>query len=410
MTNNSSNKPNGISENSENINYTQLGFKSAEKAQSQPSTIDGYLDNAYDKFQKEFELDEAEKQERINALKEKIKSEKINTELANAEIDNLKKRVEKCDKNITEKEREKIDIQNGDGTMENGDTTAFVIGAFITLLLTMYLFVFYSSSGYSAFYGIKQGSLGFINPNVFSDAINKGGGVIALIILFPVIFLAMGFYIHVAIENNKKLKAQKLPGKYGVIVGLLTITLIADMFIGYKISQGVHTNSFNAGLTNETWKFNMIFTDINFYLVLVLGFVVYVVWGFLLNFVLSHPYLRTESEKLKLEIKELNRQIDNIEKEKGEFNSRIERAQSDIRTNAHNIDGFQNAIDDIVNGKTQINIDSLKGAIGEFMGGWQNYTNGSFNTDTAKSLNDEATIAQNQWLNLKLQKLTNKTE
>jgi chromosome segregation ATPase len=134
------------------------------------------------------------------------------------------------------------------------------------------------------------------------------------------------------------------------------------------------------------------------------------VWGFLLNFVLSHPYLRTESEKLKLEIKELNRQIDNIEKEKGEFNNRIERAQSDIRTNAHNIDGFQNAIDDIVNGKTQINIDSLKGAIGEFMGGWQNYTNGSLNTDTAKSLNDEATIAQNQWLNLKLQKLTNKTE
>jgi hypothetical protein len=410
MTNNSSNKPNGISEKLENITFTQLGFKSAEKAQSQPSTIDGYLDNAYDKFLKELELDEAGKKERINALKEKIKCEKISKEEANAEIDTLKQRVEKCDKKITEKEREKIDIQNGDGTMENGDTTAFVIGAFITLLLTMYLFVFYSSSGYSAFYGIKQGSLGFINPNVFSDAINKGGGVIALIILFPVIFLAMGFYIHVAIENNKKLKAQKLPGKYGVIVGLLTITLIADMFIGYKISQGVHTNSFNAGLTNETWKFNMIFTDINFYLVLVLGFVVYVVWGFLLNFVLSHPYLRTESEKLKLEIKELNRQIDNIEKEKGEFNNRIERAQSDIRTNAHNIDGFQNAIDDIVNGKTQINIDSLKGAIGEFMGGWQNYTNGSLNTDTAKSLNDEATIAQNQWLNLKLQKLTNKTE
>ena len=127
MTNNSSNKPNGISEKLENITFTQLGFKSAEKAQSQPSTIDGYLDNAYDKFQKELELDEAGKKERINALKEKIKCEKISKEEANAEIDTLKQRVEKCDKKITEKEREKIDIQNGDGTMENGDTTLSLI-------------------------------------------------------------------------------------------------------------------------------------------------------------------------------------------------------------------------------------------------------------------------------------------
>ena len=224
------------------ITYSQYGFRSAQKSQSQPAGIDGYLDNVYEQFLEEQKLDEQGLKDRISKLKAELQSEKTKKNDANAEISSYKSFKEDKEKQIEELELEKIDIRNGDG--EIGDTSSFVIGAFITLLLTMYLFVFYSSSGYSAFYGIKPGSLGFINPNVFSDAINKGGGVIALIILFPVIFLAMGFYIHVAIENNKKLNLENKPSKYGIISGLLFITLIADIFIGYKsLKECIQMNS-----------------------------------------------------------------------------------------------------------------------------------------------------------------------
>lgn len=50
---------------------------------------------------------------------------------------------------IQELELERIDIKNGEG--ELGDTTSFIIGLSVTILLTLYLFVFYSSSGYSSF-------------------------------------------------------------------------------------------------------------------------------------------------------------------------------------------------------------------------------------------------------------------
>ena len=398
---------------SENINgdgkitYSQYGFRSAQKSQSQPAGIDGYLDNVYDQFLEEQRLDGQGLKDRISKLKAELQSEKTKKNDANAEISSHKSFKEDKEKQIEELELEKIDIRNGDG--ELGDTSSFVIGAFITLLLTMYLFVFYSSSGYSAFYGIKPGSLGFINPNVFSDSINKGGGVIALIILFPVIFLAMGFYIHVAIENNKKLNAQNKPSKYGIITSLLLITLVADIFIGYKISQGVHTNEFNTGLTNETWKFKMIFSDINFYLVLVLGFVVYVVWGFLLNFVLSHSYLKTESEKVKLMIENLNNKITDKRKELSDIISKIHKYESDVITSESKIQGKEKDIIGYENGVIPINIASLKGSVGEFMGGWQNYTNNNLYTDVAIRLNDEAIKAQNIWLTNKIQNLNSES-
>lgn len=382
------------------ITYTQYGFRSPQKSQSNPEGIYGYLDNVYDKFLEEQKLDEQGLKDRISKLKAELQQERAKKNDAAAVI--LSNRVHKDnkEKQIEELELEKIDIRNGEG--EIGDTSSFIIGSFITLLLTMYLFVFYSSSGYSAFYGIKQGSLGFINPNVFSDAINKGGGVIALIILFPFIFLAMGFYIHIAIENNKNLQLQNKRPKYGIILSLLFITLIADAFIGYKISQGVHTNEFNAGLTDEMWKFTMIYSDINFYLVLVLGFVVYIIWGFLLNFILSHSYLKTESEKIKLMIENIDRKITEMRKELSDIISKTHKLESDISTSESKIQEKEKDIIGYENGVIPINISSLKGSVGEFMGGWQNYTHGNFYTDDALRLNNEAIKVQSLWLNNKL--------
>ncbi|MDZ4667463.1 MAG: hypothetical protein SGJ00_06215 [bacterium] len=76
-----------------------------------------------------------------------------------------------------------------------------------------------------------------------------------MIILFPVIFLGLGFLIHDALEKQK----------YFFITGLLSFPLIVDAIIGYKISQSICAKEFNAGLSDQLWQFNMIYSDINFY-------------------------------------------------------------------------------------------------------------------------------------------------
>ncbi|WP_343633642.1 hypothetical protein [Fluviicola sp.] len=382
------------------ITYTLYGFRSASKSRSNPEAVEGYLNLVYDKFLEEQMLDEQGIKSQISKLKAEVQQEKTRKNDVTAEISSTKRHKEDKEKEIEELEIEKVDIRNGDG--ELGDTSSFILGAFIALLLTLYLFVFYSSSGYSAFYGIKPGSLGFINPDVFTDAQNKGGGVIALIILFPVIFLGLGFLIHNSMETNKKLTLQGKPKRYLLISLLLVITLIADVFIGYKISQGVHTNAFNAGLTDETWKFKLVFEDINFYLVLVLGFVVYVIWGFLLNFVLSHSYLKTESEKVKLMLENVGNKITDRRKELTDIISKINRLESDFNNCESKIQQKEKDIIGYENGVIPVNVSSLKGSIGEFMGGWQNFTHGNFHQEEALKLVNEAIKVQTNWLNVKL--------
>lgn len=395
-------------DNSDKTTFNQLGFRSAQKSQSNPEAIKGYLEIVYDKFLEDQKLDEQGIRDRISKLRADVQQEKARKQDLIADINAFKRIKEDKEKETEELELEKIDVRNGD--TETGNTTQFVIGSFITLLLTLYLLVFYSSSGYSAFYGVKSGSLGFINPNIFADATNKGGGVIALIILFPVIFLGLGFLIHDSLEKNKKRSSEKEPKRYGLILGLLIITFLADSFIGYKISEGVHANEFNAGRTNELWGLSMIFSDINFYLVLILGFVVYVIWGFLLHYVLSHPYLKTESEKISLMIENLNNRIAEKRKDLSDIIAKIHRLDSDIVTIDNRVEGKQKDIIGYENGVIPVNISSLKGSVGEFMGGWQNYTYGNFSHMRAKNLADAAISNQNEWLADKIKNLNSETK
>ena len=406
MTKENKNEENQNIGDNEKITYTQLGFRSAQKSQSAPDAIEGYLEIVYDKFLDEQELNEQGLKDRISKLKAEVQQEKARKQDVIAEINANKRNKEDKEQEIEDLNLEKIDIKNGEG--ETAETIPFVIGAFITLLLTLYLFVFYSSSGYSAFYGIKPGNLGFINPNVFADATNKGGGVITLIILFPVIFLGLGFLIHDSLEKNKKLADDNKPKQYGVIITLLLITLIADAFIGYKISEGVHNNEFNAGRVDELWKFNMIFSDINFYLVLILGFVVYVIWVFLLNYVLSHPYLKTESEKMKLMVENINTRIGEKRKELTDIIAKIHKLEGELVTIDNKVEEKQKDIIGYENGVIPINISSLRGSIGEFMGGWQNYTHGNSTPEKATNLIENSIKNQNAWLQNKLESL--KTE
>ncbi len=388
---------------SDKITLTQYGFQSATNSQSNPESIDGYLNKVYDKFLEDQKLDETGVKNRISRLREEVILEKSRKNDLQAEITTYNANKIDKENEIQELELERIDIKNGEG--ELGDTTSFIIGAFITILLTLYLFVFYSSSGYSSFYGIKQGSLGFINANVFSDALNRGGGVFALIILFPVIFLGLGFLIHNALEENKGLVKEGKSQKYGLISVLLFITFIADAFIGYKIAEGVHNNEFNAGRTNELWNFNMIFSDINFYLVLILGFVVYVIWGFLLNYVLSHSYLKTENEKTKIMLGNISNRIQEKRNELNIILSKIAKAESDILSCNAKIEDKEKNISGYETGDIPINISTLKAAIGEFMGGWQYFTNGNFNSDEALKLNNEAIRVQTNWMKSKIENL-----
>lgn len=372
--------------------YMHLGRLSAQARKSNALLIEPALEEVYHRFISDEEMTEDGRKDRIQRLKGEITQKKNLKIQAQSELNTQNKFKDDKENVIEELEIERIKVKDGEPPAI--DYIPFVIGIFITILLTFYLFVFYSSSGYSAFYGIKQGSLGFINPNVFSEAKTKGGGVIALIVLFPVIFLGLGFLIHDALEKKK----------YGFISLLLIFTLITDSFIGYKISQGIHTNEFNAGITNEQWRFSMIYNDINFYLVIALGFVVYVIWGFLLHYVLNKNKEMQPDKAIELRLDNLTRKITDKRVELSVIVAKINDLTAQIATLENEISGKEEDVNGYENGVNPVDISRLKSSIGKFMGGWFAYTALMFPRDANKR-NQEAHEKQITWLTNKLESL-----
>lgn len=380
------------------ITYSQFGFRSAGESKCHPEALKGHLDTVYNEFLKLQKLDEQEIQKKINKLNEEILFEKNRKNEIIAELDISKQNKEDKENQISELELEKINIIDD---LPSVNTIPFVIASFITLLLTLYLFVFYSSSGYSAFFGVGN-SLGFIRSDVFSEAINQGGGVIALILLFPIIFLGLGFLIHDSLEKRR----------YGIISVLLFITFVADAFIGYKIAEGIHTRDFFAGNVSTVWKPEMVFTDINFYLVLILGFVVYVIWGFLLNYVLSHPYLKPESERVMLMRDNIECKITRKKEELADIKARISKLESDNITCVDKIEEKTKSLIAYKTGTIPVNVPELEALVGEFMGGWNNYVKGCYSDSGADILIENANKSKEEWINRKKQsfKIDNQDE
>lgn len=371
------------------VTYQHYGKVAARNMNANASNLDSSLDNIYERFLNEQKLDEEGVKQRIRKLREEILQKRNQKEGINSTMMSVAQLKDAVDDRIEQLEIDKVNLK--DAEAPTTDYLPFVIGIFITILLTLYLFVFYSSSGYSAFYGVKQGSLGFINPNVFSDAKNKGGGVIALILLFPVIFLGMGFLIHDALSKQK----------YLFIVGLLFFTLMADAIIGYKIAQGVHNNEFNADLAKEQWEFHMVFSEINFYLVLVLGFVVYMIWGALLHYVLHKHYEMQPDKALEIRLENMERKIAEQRQTLAEYQAKnndlkgqLAIIENELSENGRDVIGYENGV-------IPINISLLQSSIGEFMMGWFSYTNLMYPVDANKrSL--EARDKQKEWLENKI--------
>ena len=246
-----------VSGTEEKISVEQYGKECASYSKADPATLESSLVTVYNQFLTDQKLDAEGVRQRITRLDTEVLQKKNTKENLKSEIVSLEHQKDSKEKRIEELTIDRIKLKEGDAP--GGDLVPFVIGLFIVILLTFFLFVFYSSTVYSAIAGIKKGTFGLINPNVFADAQSKGGGDLAFIILAPVFFLAIGFLLHDALDKRK----------YLLITGLLILTFSVDAILGYKIAQNIHNNDFIAGLTNESLSKNLciqksIFPKLNF--------------------------------------------------------------------------------------------------------------------------------------------------
>ena len=387
-----------ISDSTEKISFEHYGRESAVSSKADPKTLEASLATIYNQFLKDTKLDAEGIKQRIIRLEAEVLQKKSSKENAKAELESAYLQKELKEKKIEELEIERINFKEEGAPA--GDMISFVISAFIVILMTCYLFVFYSSTGYSALFGLKNEAdvtAAIINPNTYTDAESKGGGVLAAIILFPVIFLGLGFLIHDAIGKKK----------FGIISLLLFFTFIVDAIMGYKISEALHNIQFNRGLTSQMWEFKMVFSDINFYLVMMLGFVVYIIWGALLNYTLTKYSEMQPKKALELVLENLDRKIGEQRDELLEMMSKISNIKSQIVSFENEIEQKTKDAIGYKTGRIPVDTSKLSSIVGQFMQGWFGYISFMFNNDE-KKIKDLTTISaetQKVWLDNKIKSL-----
>ncbi len=256
--------------------------------------------------------------------------EKINLEIENKEflIDKFKKKIDNWKEKITSLTREIIDIkENPESIMKDKvSKVGFFIGLIILIMLTIYLFVFYSSASYSALF--KQFTLNDIgvvdsvfDPKAIQIAWQTSWTELILIVLIPAIFLGLGYLIH-------KFQEAKGIGRFFKIGVLILITFVFDAILAYEITEKIYNiKAGNSFQDMPEYTLSFAFQSIMFWLIIFLGFIVYIIWGFVFDFVME---AYDKLDFVKQAIKAREKQIEHIEEDIKTSNDDIHQYEKEI--------------------------------------------------------------------------------
>ncbi|HIC8643777.1 beta-carotene 15,15'-monooxygenase [Elizabethkingia meningoseptica] len=327
--------------------YHEAGYRDSSRNVGRPRALSISLSAIYAKFQNE-EKEQVDKQRTIkdpyyNEQKNKeteIKALKVSQENKEEQIS----RVEEQTKQIKEQvEALKLEINDLARNPEKyhikaskGASTKFWIGFIILIPISLYLFTFYISTSYSAFFKTFDPDsnliMNMLDPKAFETAWNDGTLEGAFVTLIPFVFLGLGYLIHMYGESKT--------GANYLKVGLLFLTtFVFDVILAYQIEEKIY----NLNKTFDSPEFNLgiAFTKIQFWGIIFAGFVVYIIWGLVFDFIMKE---HKEKDKIKHEqqkrekdiqihqerITALDNQKEGLVKEQHEIRELIVKAQGRI--------------------------------------------------------------------------------
>ena len=257
---------------------------------------------------------------------------------------------------------------------------SFYIGCFILASLTIYLFVFYSSASYSTFFKeFSLNTIGIANSIFDAQALSKslqdGITELMLIVTIPSVFLGLGYLIH-------KLQEEKGNKKYLKIALLVFVTFVFDGIMAFEITKKIYDIKRENGFYNQPdYTISLALQSINFWLIIFAGFVVYLIWGFVFDFVLV---AHSKMDKVKVALREKDKQIEDVNKQVSEFNTEIDKLNHHIDDTKTQIKKLQEALNGVI-------IPSeFETCLYSFMAGWLAWMSGAGKSgaelDTAEAI------------------------
>jgi hypothetical protein len=350
------------------IDRHQEGRESGHSLKGSESGLSVYIRRIFENHKEVLRKDLIEQDKAKEPYKVKLqeylqKNIQMNARIAKIKEEDIPKQREMIDflKEDVRNLKNNPEVQVGDKVSKAG----FYIGLIILAFLTLYLFIFYSSASYSAFF--KEFTLNSIgvadsifDAQALSKSYNDGITELLLILTIPFVFLGLGYLIH-------KFQEQESWTKYLKILFLIIVTFIFDSILAYEITEKIYNikaeNSFE---DMPPYTILMAFQSVNFWLIIFAGFLVYLIWGFVFDFVMEAYakldklgiLIRSKEEEIKghtEKIKALEVEIDDLNHKIGDNTTEAEK----IKT--------------ILDHRDIIRPRELEHSIYQFLNGWLEY-------------------------------------
>lgn len=363
------------SEESRKRTYHESGYRDSSRTSGNHSTLSICLDAVYSKFQNE-EKEMVEKQQKlkesyINEQKNReteIKALTVSQETKEEQLKTKNKEIETHQNSIDNLKAEILDLPRNPEKYNvkatKGASAKFWIGLILLIPITLYLATFYISTSYSAFFKSFDARSTVIqsvlDANAWMKAWNDGFIEVAFVTLIPFVFLGLGFLIHMFGENKTKVNYVKL--------GLLfLVTFVFDSILAYEIESKLY--ELNKTFDSPPFDLKIAFTKIQFWGIIFAGFIVYIIWGLVFDFVMKEhrekDRIRSEQEIRQKKILSLSEKITALKHEIEEITASIGNIKELIIKTRGRIEELQNIIDSVI-----IPTKDYKRYASEYVQGW----------------------------------------
>ncbi len=323
------------------ITYYQSGWAAALKAMGRSVVLRTWLENVYHSFKDQCKRQHEEQQnlkQPFREEKERQKSELRKKETAisifEEDLRRNEMRIETCKFEMVDvkKDPEKYGVE-----ADKRPKAQFFIGLFLLLPITVYLFVFYISASYSAFFkkfDTDSVSAAIFDANALSKATNDGWLEALFVGTIPFVFMGLGYLIHMFHKKKKGIDRLKL-------VSLFILTFVFDVILAYLIERKIFL--YDAVLGQQFTPRDAV-TSVNFWGIIFAGFVVYIIWGLVFDFVMKEfeniDKIKNFIRQKKLEIQNYIEQNDKLSEKINELRNQISHINGVIDELQSKIDGF----------------------------------------------------------------------
>ena len=360
--------------------YHESGYRDSSRNSGNHTALSICLDAIYSKFQNE-EKELADKQNKlkepyINEQKNKeteIKAFTVSLDTKEEQIKEVQNNIEGVQNKIETLKFEINDIPRNPESYHikasKGASTKFWIGLLLLIPITLYLFTFYISTSFSAFFKTFDPDVSIMQSVLDAQAFNKAWseGLLegSFVTFIPFVFLGLGYLIHMFGENKGWVN-------YVKIFLLFVVTFVFDAILAYEIESKIY--ELNKTFDTPPFDLAIAFTKNQFWGIIFAGFVVYIIWGLVFDFIMKE---HKEKDKIKNEqikkqkdilvhqdkIAVLEKQIEEIKNSIGSIKELVIKAKG-------RIEELQNIIDGVI-----IPTKEYKSYASEYVQGWITFIN-----------------------------------